>query len=410
MNHIIDKTINLCYNHNNKKNKKVVDRFMSKLYNTQAQITTEISKFLKKSIPNIRKTQLNIIPSIIFGMINSNSCSASCIASSLKDDFSKVQFDSVTKRIRRLFNNKYFDPYHFYASFIKTVISTYKKKHNDKRVHICFDHSYSHENYTIYMISMRIGKQGIPIYFECFKGINNPDSYLDETIIKGIDFVSNLFKDTDLELIFLADRWFNSEKVLKHIDNLNHCYCIRIKNSLKVKIFDKKEKHYINKFVSQLFAYQCHSTFYSNVYLYKNALYKTNLVISKKQNVDEPWIIATNGDRKRAIKDYSYRFGGIETIFKHQKSNGFYLEKINNSSLKAFTSMFSLLCFSITWLIIIGCDYTKNSKCYKNSVIETHKKGKRVISLFKTGMLLFKRAFNSKVYIRLPFSFILYDS
>ena len=383
---------------------------MFKLYNIQKEITTQIAKFLQNSIPNIRKTQLKIIPNIIFGMISSNSCSASSIAANLKDEFSLVKLESVNKRIRRLFNNNHFDAYHFYSSFIKSIISTYKKKHNDKRVHICFDHSYSHENYTIYLISMRIGKQGIPLYFECFKGINNSDSYLDETIIKGIDFVSNLFKDTDLELIFLADRWFNSEKILSHIDSLNHKYCIRIKGNLNVKVFNKKEGHYIRKTASELFSYQCHSAFYCDAYLYSDANYKTNITVSKKQDVSEPWIIATNSDPKRAIKDYGYRFGGIETIFKNQKSNGFNLEKINNATLKSFTSMFSLVCFSITWLVMLGSDFTKNRNSYKNFGLDTHKNGKRVVSLFKIGMTLFKRAFNSPIYIRIPFTFILYDS
>ena len=382
---------------------------MFKLYNTQKEITTHIAKFLQNSIPNIRKTQLKIIPFIIFGMINSNSCVASSIASNLKDDFSLVKLDSVNKRIRRFFNNKLFDAYSFYNYFIKAIISTYKKKHNDKRVHICFDHTYSHENYTIYMISMRIGKQGIPLYFECFKGINNPDSYLDDTIIKGINFVSDLFKNTGLELIFLADRWFNSENILKHIDSLNHNYCIRIKGNLNVKVFDKKEGHYIRKTASELFAYQYHSAFYYDTYLYSDANYKTNITVSKKQGVSEPWIIATNGDPKRTIKDYGYRFGGIESIFKNQKSNGFNLEKINNSTLKSFTSMFSLVCFSITRLVMIGSDFSKNSVNYNSLGLKTHKNGKRIMSLFKIGMTLFKRAFNSPIYIRIPFNFILYD-
>lgn len=62
--------------------------------------------------------------------------------------------------------------YYNFKSFnfvIKYVISTYKKKHNDKRIHIIFNHMFSHDNYTVFMISMRIGKQGIPIWFRCFE-------------------------------------------------------------------------------------------------------------------------------------------------------------------------------------------------------------------------------------------------
>ena len=68
-------------------------------------------------------------------------------------------------------------------------------------------------------------------------------------------------------------------------------------------------------------------------------------------------------------------------------------------------------------LTLLGADYSKNSRCYKNEKIETHKTymingkriKKRIMSLFNTGLTLFNRAFCSCKYIRLPFTFILYD-
>ena len=76
--------------------------------------------------------------------------------------------------------------------------------------------------------------------------------------------------------------------------------------------------------------------------------------------------------------------------------------------------MYTLVCFSTLLLTIIGADYTKNSHSYKNTGFTTHKtyidKGKvRVMSLFNVGLTLFKTAFNSLKYIRLPLSLILYD-
>ena len=72
------------------------------------------------------------------------------------------------------------------------------------------------------------------------------------------------------------------------------------------------------------------------------------------------------------------------------------------------------LCTVVLFLTIIGADYSKNTKCYKNEKIVTHKvyknKGKvRVMSLFRIGLTLFHRAINSTKYIRLPIRFILYD-
>ena len=75
--------------------------------------------------------------------------------------------------------------------------------------------------------------------------------------------------------------------------------------------------------------------------------------------------------------------------------------------------MYTLACFTTLFLTIIGADYTKNTKCYKEVKLTTHKyfKGvkKRVMSLFNVGLTLFNLAYNSYKYIRIPYSFTLYD-
>lgn len=395
---------------------------MSKLYNTQTEITNKLRLFLKNSIPNLRKTQLNIIPEILFGMIMSESVVTSDIANALKSQFSFVQLESTKRRIRRFFNNNLFVPESFYDSLIRYVISRYKKKHSDNRIHITFDHMFSNDNYVTLMFTMRIGKQGIPIWFKSFKQLyinkdfsnekGNTLAFNESLIIEGIKYVSTLFDDS-YNLIFLADRWFNSEKILNTIDSLGHTYCIRLKKNIKVLIYDKKEKHKIWKWLSDLPVHKYHAIVHKDIELY-DSKYKTNIVISKYLNTDDPWIIVTNKDVEHAIQNYSYRFGSIESVFKNQKSNGLFLESVNNASEKAYTTMYTLACTVVLYLTILGTDYSKNTKCYKSEKIVTHKnyknKGKvRVMSLFRTGLTLFHRAFNSLKYIRLPFTFILYD-
>ena len=111
-----------------------------------------------ENISCLHKPQLNIIPSAIYGMISSEAVVNSDIARVLKDDFSNVQLDSVTRRIRRLLNNKRFDGYFFYKQTIQAVINKYYVKHPDKKIHLIIDHMYSKENYTILLVSMIIGK------------------------------------------------------------------------------------------------------------------------------------------------------------------------------------------------------------------------------------------------------------
>ena len=222
--------------------------------------------------------------------------------------------------------------------------------------------------------------------------------------------VSNLFKDTDFNLVFLADRWFGSPKILEVIQDLGHIYAIRLKGYISVYKDNKKIK------AKKLKHRKYHSVIHKNVYITDNR-FKTNIVYSSTCGTKDPWIIATNGNTSKALKSYSYRFSSIETMFKAQKSNGFNLEKISNSSLKSFETMYTMLCTCVLYLTILGVDYSKNTKCYRKIKIETHKNyiidgkkiKKRIMSLFNVGLTLFKLAFNSSVYIRIPVSMKLYD-
>ena len=103
---------------------------------------------------------------------------------------------------------------------------------------------FSRNNYTVFMITMRIDKQGIPLWFRCFKGNECHEAFQEELIKTGISYVSELFNN-NFELIFLADRWFNSTGIMEHINFLGHTYVLRLKKNIKVLHFDKKETHKI---------------------------------------------------------------------------------------------------------------------------------------------------------------------
>ena len=383
---------------------------MYKVYNTQYQIASSLKEFLLIAIPNIRKTQLKIIPFIIIGMLLSESAVASDIAKSLKDEFSLIQHESVIRRITRFFKNKLFDPYSFYDKIIRFVISRYKVKHKDKKVHIIFDHMFSHDNYVVFMITMRIGKQGIPLWFRCFKE-NQSNAFQESLILEGISYVADLF-GKDYNLIFLADRWFNSVRVMKLIASFDYTFRLRLKRNIKVLIYDKKEGRKIWKFLGDIKHYEWHSSRYE--VLLSDERYEVYIVCSKKNGTDDPWIICTNKNPESAIKDYGYRFGGIESVFKNQKSNGLNMENTCNASEKYFTSMYTMVCFCVLFMTILGTDYTKNTRVYKNVKMKTHKKDKngiktRIMSLFNIGLSLFHLAYMSSKYIRIPYKFILYD-
>lgn len=130
---------------------------MFKLYNSQSQITRDLSNFFKKVFPDISKPHLKNSTDIILGMIKSESVVTTDIIKKLKNPFSEVQPSSIIRRFERFFNNENFHIYDFYGSIISSVINNYKLK--NKKVYIAFDHMYCKDSFTVLLFSLRIGKQ-----------------------------------------------------------------------------------------------------------------------------------------------------------------------------------------------------------------------------------------------------------
>lgn len=140
---------------------------MNKLYNTQKNIArdlinffekvTTLSKPQKKIIPYLSKPQKKIIPYIILGMIEAESVVTTDIVKKLKGKFSLVNPFSTIRRLERIFNNDKFDVYKLYENIISYVISNYNPK--NKEVHICVDHMYCKDKFTVLSFSLKIDKQ-----------------------------------------------------------------------------------------------------------------------------------------------------------------------------------------------------------------------------------------------------------
>lgn len=129
-----------------------------KAYYNQEKISSSLRKFFKK-IYFLSKPLLKNISYIITGMISAESVVTSDISKKLKDDFSFINLESIERRFRRFFNSFSSLAYSFYSSFISSIISSFKVKHSDKKVHISFDHMFCKDKFTILLFSLRIGKQ-----------------------------------------------------------------------------------------------------------------------------------------------------------------------------------------------------------------------------------------------------------
>ena len=123
---------------------------------------------------------------------------------------------------------------------------------------------YVKDHFTVLLFSMRVGKQGIPFWFRCHEDKDCPEAFKEELITEGMSYVASLFDD-DIDLIYLADRWFNSASIMEHIKSLEKTYVIRIKKNLSVLHFDKKEGHKVWKTLEKLPKYKYHTNIHKDI-------------------------------------------------------------------------------------------------------------------------------------------------
>ena len=379
---------------------------MNKLYNTENDIVKWLIDFFNKIDFNFSKPQLKIIPHIISSIINSENITTLDISKSFIDDSLLSNQSSIEKKLWRFFNNSKFNGISFFNNSIKHIINNFKALKHDKLI-VVMDHMFMKNNFVNLVFTLKIGKQSIPIWFRCDKTKSNRHHEIDEltkkwlfsekVIFNAIDEVIELLSPINTKITFLGDRWFCNLKMMKHINDKGHYFCIRAKvnSNIKVFIYDKKEKHKIYKKFTDFKVWKNKSLYYENL-------------------EDDPWFILSNIEPNQALREYAHRFGAIEMFFKSQKTNGFNLEKTKTRNLHAYENLYSLVCFAGLWLTIIGIDYTKNYiHVKKNLNIRYVKKDKnnkpiRIISLFNLGLTIFRRCYNSYINYKIKTNMQLY--
>lgn len=228
-------------------------------------------------------------------------------------------------------------------------------------------------------------------------------------IKEGIRDTDKLLKEKNkqLEIIYLADRWFDNCKIMKYIEELGGTYCIRIKSRLTFYIHNYGE---IAGYTKDVKPKEKEEQYFERVTIIKHR-YDTKMAVSKKEGHEEAIYVLTNGKVEEGIKNYSYRFGAIECIFKNQKSNGFRLESTKMKNIQSFKTMFGIMCVALVWLIILGVEYTvkKEKNKIKIKIYKKKDKGKRIISLFNTGLMYFNLCLNSYQVPKIRCNFLLYE-
>ena len=397
---------------------------MNILYNTNFDISNDLTNFFYNIDFPLSKPQLKILPNILSAIIIAENVTTLDISKVFVDSSFLSNHDSIQKKLWRFFNNPNFNGIDFFNHSINFIINNSKSLKHNKLI-VVIDHMFMKNNFVNLVFSLKCGKQSIPIWFKCDKTKCNRHHEIDElsnkclfsenVIFSAIKDVIKLLSPLNTKITFLADRWFCNLKLMKLIDDLGHFFCIRAKvnSNIKVFVFDVKENHKVYKKFSDFNVWKHNSIYYNDLEL-GDFHFKCNLSIARGKLSDDPWFILSNIEPNRALREYSHRFGAIECLFKSQKSNGFNLEKTKTRNLHAYENLYSLVCFCCVWLSIIGIDYTKNYSHVKNRLNirfvkrNSNNKTIRILSIFNLGLTIFRRCFNSYINFKIKCNMQLY--
>ena len=136
---------------------------------------------------------------------------------------------------------------------------------------------------------LKLVSNGIPLWFRCFKGKQDPDAFSLSLINQGISYVFDLFKSKNYNLIFLADRWFNFREIMQHIDSLSCTYCIRTKTNVAIEI-DNFEYSDMIASISDIEPFFSKSIIFNSVRI-TSFKFQTKLVVSKTDSHNESFFI-----------------------------------------------------------------------------------------------------------------------
>ena len=348
----------------------------------------------------LKSTQLINLINIVLGILCSKSVLITDIGSELGDFYTDGLEESKLKRIYRFFTNERINAERVYDFFATQMLRRYKPW--DKKLIIIFDHTTIEDRFTILQFSMRIGTRAIPLWYKMFKYDDKNNKQFIH-VKEGLLKVYEMIKAYNFEVIVLADRGFKSVDLFNFIDEkLKWKYCIRCTKDVYVKIENKIMK------LQDIKPLKKKTKYYNGVKLTEQE-YTCNLAICKDEESLDTWFLIHNFESNIAVNEYKKRFT-IEEMFKDFKKGGFNLESTWTENLTYARNLYLCISIAYTWMITLGISCTKDKN---NKILGVMKKIKgkkvRIFSLFRTGLMWFKRCLNSsKNKIFLKFDIIIY--
>jgi hypothetical protein len=248
-----------------------------------------------------------------------------------------VKAASIQTRFRRWLKNAKIDTQKLYDILIRHALQNW-----DTRISLALDTSMLRDKFCMINISVLYRGRAFSIAWRIIK--HNSSSVKFEEYQEVLEQARSRLPD-GIEVVFLADRGFVSQKLMKYLNGWGWNWRIRIKGNQSLRCQGKKIR-------PQTLALRKGDVmlFIRNIG-FGHGLRRLSLSAGWSRDSSEAWYILSNGIASiEDFMDYSQRFG-IEEGFRDEKSGGFNLEESDLEDIVALDRI--ILIIAVATLVIL---------------------------------------------------------
>lgn len=292
---------------------------------------------LRGLVPDIYKSPLKKLSTMVAGLIHAQSCNTSALSASLPIETDRP--DSRYAWIERFLSTHTIDDMQVMEALARPILTA--SAANGQVVVVCLDQTSIGDDRAIAMLSVRVGERALPLFWrvKATKGNIPVGDY-----IPLLQRLKNSLPD-GIKAMVMADRFFGTPELVKACQEHGFSYRIRLKGNLtllhnagEIKVEEMPKLG----LASLKEACLCGTDVTTNIgYLHE-------------KGHPEPWFIAMDAEPTRtAILDYGLRWG-IESMFSDYKTRGFGLEDTHLQRTDRISRMLLVIAIAIYWATING--------------------------------------------------------
>jgi len=343
-------------------------------------------KMLSGLRPQERITRIRNFSWLLVGLYKSRSVHLSKVAENIPG---KAYLPSLTRRLRRLLDNRAIQVRDWYEPIAKSIIERLAAG----EIRLIIDGSKVGFGHQLLMVAIAYRRRAIPLVWTWVKGSRGHSTVQKQLALLG--YVRSLIP-AGCSVLLVGDAEFGEVAVQKQLAKWHWHYVLRQKGRYLLRPKDQSYAVRLDSLVQKA----GQSVWLASCRLTAKYAYPVNFLAYWKPGEKDPWLLATNLENPLVTRIAYQRRMWIEEAFGDMKSNGFDLESTHLRHFSRLSRLTLAVVLLYVWLLTFGSRVIKSGQRHL-----VDRSDRRDLSLFRIGRNMTERLITNDETINISFVF-----